>query len=408
MSEWRIVDEFPPAPSAAESAFMPVKPIDANATGSTLPVDVSATGPTRPAVILVAPGLGTGHAERFKSDRHRVDCRDREPVPWEIDLLRCLGLQGADERYAAGNIPAAHLLYALDRAAGAVKDVPAAHVVLADPVALTPGRDEANLLPSEALALTEAEIEALFTSANDWLEEDGHALLRSTSGRNYLVGLDGSQLETPPTHALARRDVGRHFPGSTDAAVWRRLMTEIQMHWHAHAVNERREAAGLPSVNGIWFWGGATPSPDRPAMDSAAVLADDELALALSRLQGAAVLSSTVGSEAGNRSAFPAEACALSTLLESNKHDTLVIVDLAAYQAWLAGDARLFELNQTRVADDRIEPLVKAVADGVICSFILLSGDGLETRWLPAKPNGLLQRMRRLGARLVKPYRNLA
>jgi len=406
MSEWRIVDEFPPAPSAAESAFMPVKPINANATGSTLPVDVSATGPTRPAVILVAPGLGTGHAETFKSDRHRVDCRDREPVPWEIDLLRCLGLQGANERYAAGNIPAAHLLYALDRAAGAVTDVPAAHVVLADPVALTPGRDEANLLPSEALALTEAEIEALFTSANDWLEEDGHALLRSTSGRNYLVGLDGSQLETPPTHALARRDVGRHFPGSTDAAVWRRLMTEIQMHWHAHAVNEQREAAGLPSVNGIWFWGGAVPVSEGPAAQSLAVLADDDLALALSQLQGASVLPASLESVAGNKSASTADACAVSTLLESTEHDTLVIVDLAAYQAWLAGDAKLFEQNQARVANDRIEPLVKAVADGKIRSFSLLSGDGHETRWLPAEPKGLLQRIYRFGVRLVKPYMN--
>ncbi|MGZ8255963.1 MAG: regulator, partial [Burkholderiaceae bacterium] len=67
------------------------------------------------------------------------------------------------------------------------------------------------------------------------------------------------------------------------------LLTEIQMTWHAHPVNEAREARGEPTINSLWLHGGGTWSPLKRGA-YASVLADAP------EWRGAA-LAASVGSE---------------------------------------------------------------------------------------------------------------
>src|SRR5258708_6332615 len=53
----------------------------------------------------------------------------------------------------------------------------------------------------------------------------------------------------------AGRPQGRH------ASLWRRLLTEVQMRWHASRVNHEREARRQQAANGLWLHGGGAWRP---------------------------------------------------------------------------------------------------------------------------------------------------
>jgi hypothetical protein len=59
---------------------------------------------------------------------------------------------------------------------------------------------------------------------------------------------------------LAIRDLDSAMPSGPDAPLLRRLMAELQMLLHEHAVNQHRVRRGSPEVNAIWLHGigGAT------------------------------------------------------------------------------------------------------------------------------------------------------
>lgn len=57
----------------------------------------------------------------------------------------------------------------------------------------------------------------------------------------------------PPAIAF-ERSLKEALPSGEDGAELRRLMTEMQMLLHEHAVNARRARAGLAAANGVWIW----------------------------------------------------------------------------------------------------------------------------------------------------------
>ena len=59
------------------------------------------------------------------------------------------------------------------------------------------------------------------------------------------------------------------------------------MLFHSHPVNDAREAAGEPTVNSVWFWGGGV-LPDALDPVFAGVWGDDPLARGLARASGVA------------------------------------------------------------------------------------------------------------------------
>ena len=321
-------------------------------------------------------------------------------APWESRLMVRLGLAAppthgdAEGRVPGAEIPAARLLRPTDLAAPAdgaerssgdgAASARSAHAVIADPVSLVPGRDEATLLPPETLALSDTEAREFVAAAASLLADEALTLERGASGRWYLSGLDADVLAAPPTHFVAHREAGAWLPPGAAARRWRRLTAELEMLWHAHPRNAERRARGLAPLNGVWFWGGAVPPAPPTAPPSLTLATRDPLALALGRHAGV-----------GTRELGPT--ARLDALLAASAPTTLVIVDLAAHEAWLARDAARLAEAVEAIAERWLRPGLRALGDGRAASLVVESGDAHRTR-IEARPSrGWLGRL--LGTR---------
>ena len=203
----------------------------------------------------------------------------------------------------------------------------------ADPVHLELARDHVALAPLAAPP-TDEDAGALIAAANALATEAGAEFVR-VGDRWFLRTARPWELNAKPLAATFGQPLHAALPAGRDAAVWNRLLTEIQMTWHAHPVNEAREARGEATVNSVWLHGGGCwAALKRPAF--ATVLADEP------EWRGAA---QAAGIAASSGSATPGD-------------DALVIwSDLLVprlRQDWTAWIAAL------RALDLRLAPLVRA------------------------------------------------
>ena len=120
------------------------------------------------------------------------------------------------------------------------------------------GRDHATMLDPAGLGLSEAESRALFEAIRGLFESEGFAVAWGAPERWY-VGHDelegfadrlARSRDRPQRRPLAGRDRARPSAGAI-----RRLQSEAQLVFHAHPVNEAREARGEPVVNSFWLSG---------------------------------------------------------------------------------------------------------------------------------------------------------
>lgn len=157
------------------------------------------------------------------------------------------------ERLFARATPLATAPYAYAELAGRAPD---SDVFLwhADPVHLELARDHLVLAPL-AEPPDDAEAAALLAAANALAAEAGAEFVR-VQDRWFLRAALPWDLDTPPLAAALGRPLEGARPAGRDAARWNRLLTEVQMAWHTHPVNEAREARGGRSVNSLWLHGG--------------------------------------------------------------------------------------------------------------------------------------------------------
>jgi len=142
----------------------------------------------------------------------------------------------------------------------------------ADPVHLELARDHVALAPLAAPP-TDDDASALIAAANALAAEAGAEFVR-LGDRWFLRTPREWELNAKPLAATFGQPLHALLPDGRDAAVWNRLLTEIQMTWHAHPVNEAREARGEATLNSVWLHGGGRWAPlERPAF--ATVLADE-------------------------------------------------------------------------------------------------------------------------------------
>lgn len=207
----------------------------------------------------------------------------------------------------------------------------------ADPVHIEPARDHLVLAPLPAPPAAD-EAEALLGAANALADAAGLAFVR-IGERWFLRSSRAWDLATPPLAAALGRPLQDALPAGTDAAAWNRLLTEIQMTWHAHPVNAAREARGEPTVNSVWLHGGGRWAP-LPRAAYASVVADDP------EWRGAA-------QAAGLRAARTGEAAGEATLVI--RTDLLAPRQLDDWDAWLdalrALDASLAQLVRADALD---------------------------------------------------------
>lgn len=140
-------------------------------------------------------------------------------------------------------------------------------VGLLTPVHLHLGTEQVTMTDPDTLALDAADAGTLFDALQSLFADAGFALAHGRSGRWYLQHESLAALPTASLDRVIGRNVDPWLPEAHAGRAWRRLQSEAQMLLHAHAVNMRREAAGLPSVNSLWLSGCGAPATVPPSAD---------------------------------------------------------------------------------------------------------------------------------------------
>lgn len=205
-------------------------------------VDADWLGAERVAALAALPGWTTlARRARVVAEAGPTDPPPSDPGH-ERWLHARLGL-GADASLAA---------------AAAIEDGVAGAAWRLDPVHLHVGRDHLVLTDPAALALARDEADALAAAVAPLFADEGLELDAAAPARWYLRERDASRplrLRTRPLSGATGRNVDAWMPAGDDARRWRRMVNEVQMTWHAHAVNEARAERGAPSVNSLWIEG---------------------------------------------------------------------------------------------------------------------------------------------------------
>ncbi|WP_145987905.1 hypothetical protein [Sulfurivermis fontis] len=143
-------------------------------------------------------------------------------------------------------------------------DVGTGYWLCAEPVHLSADQATVYLTArAESLAITAAEAAALAAEFNALFHADGWQLFAPHPTRWYLRLPQSLQLRTTPPDSAEGRDIWPLRPQGQDGLRLQAALNEIQMLFHASAVNARRRDHGQPTVNSLWLWGGA----ELPALD---------------------------------------------------------------------------------------------------------------------------------------------
>ncbi len=138
------------------------------------------------------------------------------------------------------------------------------------PVHLDVGNEGISLTDPRALQLGEAASRELLDIVRGLFESEGFALHWAAPLQWLATHPSFDALPSAAIDRVIGRNVARWLPDQRAARLIRRLQNEVQMVLYTHAVNDRREAAGLPTVNSFWLSGcGRLP----PTLSTAAVTA---------------------------------------------------------------------------------------------------------------------------------------
>ncbi len=131
-----------------------------------------------------------------------------------------------------------------------------AYWLRADPIHLQPRRDD--LVAMEITDLRDEDAHALLQSANALLADDGFQFILGASNRWYLRLASNPGITTTPLSKAIGHGINPYLPKGEQASSWQRRLTEIQMLFHTHAVNEKRDEQNQLAVSGLWLWGGGS------------------------------------------------------------------------------------------------------------------------------------------------------
>ncbi|MDO4709919.1 MAG: phosphoglycerate mutase [Pseudomonadota bacterium] len=218
---------------------------------------------------------------------------------WDAALMKRLG-QGDASHVAAGRMAqlARHFklpgdaaiwpLAALSRQAQA-GDAGDALWLRADPAWMVVDINGVRLLGvGEPLQLTQAEADALAATLTPLFAENGLFFDWPTPAAAWLRLPAESSAESLPQFAdpadALGDDVFEHTDTRAQARQWRMLAGEIQMRLHGHAVNQARQARGLPPVNALWFWGGGVLPQQALTTRHTAIYAEDSRIMTLAKI----------------------------------------------------------------------------------------------------------------------------
>lgn len=134
-------------------------------------------------------------------------------------------------------------------------------VWIAELAHLSLGTDQAVLLDPGQMDVRADESQALLEAALPSIEEAGFGARILTPERWRLTLPAGLAPRTASPTAVAGQPLRDWWSQDAATRPWRRLLNEIQMAWYGHPVNEARGERGLPPVNALWLYGGASSWP---------------------------------------------------------------------------------------------------------------------------------------------------
>lgn len=159
----------------------------------------------------------------------------------------------------------------------------------ADPCRVQPDINGARLLAvGEGLGLDAQDAAQLLPALKPLFGDAGMPIDAPVPTRWYLRLPPSSTLPafTEPEDALGA-DLFEHLAQGPEGRRWRSLLSEAQVVLHNHPWNARRQEAGRPAINSLWFWGGGV-LPDHVGSDHAQVCSDEDVAGALASAAGVA------------------------------------------------------------------------------------------------------------------------
>ena len=233
----------------------------------------------------------------------------------------------------------------------------------ADPVHLRPDRHLLRLFDARHLDISAAEADALVAALNDHFATDGLRFSAPSASRWYVRCDAPPTLSTRPLADAIGRHVDGLLPSGPDAARWASLMNEAQMLLFQLPVNQRREAAGRPAVNGLWVWGaGVWQRPSAPDLPQRLLVEHARTPPPLAA--GLASAASIAVESADTVAALPA----VGTLMLAERLQNAVAD--ADPQAWTTAAEAL---------DQQLRPVVDALRSGAFGRIIIDACDG--RRW---------------------------
>ncbi|OIQ83237.1 cofactor-independent phosphoglycerate mutase [mine drainage metagenome] len=147
-------------------------------------------------------------------------------------------------------------------ALGAGQDLRGLAWGLALPVHLELGRESLSLADPADLQITPDEARALLETVQPLLRDAGWLLDARDPARWLVAHASLAEVVTADPSRAVGRNVASWMPAGTPARAWRQLLTEVQMLWQYHPVNEARLARGQCEVNTLWLHGCGSLPPD--------------------------------------------------------------------------------------------------------------------------------------------------
>ncbi|WP_395699439.1 hypothetical protein [Aquabacterium sp.] len=126
---------------------------------------------------------------------------------------------------------------------------------LLTPVHLHVGTEQVSMTDPAALQLDEAASRELLSIVAPLFETEGFTLHWAGPLQWLATHALFDGLATASIDRVIGRNIDPWLPDQRSARLIRRLQNEVQMLLYTHAVNDRREAAGLPTVNSFWLSG---------------------------------------------------------------------------------------------------------------------------------------------------------
>jgi hypothetical protein len=172
--------------------------------------------------------------------------------PHERALARALGWTVDD-----GRLPWAARLA---RSAGAPEGEHAWGLLT--PLHLHVGTEQVSMTDPASLQLDDAASRELLAAVRPLLDSEGFTL-HYAGPLQWLAAHPGfDDLATASLDRVIGRNIDPWLPGQAAARLVRRIQNEVQMLLYTHALNDRREAAGLPTVNSFWLSGCGRARPE--------------------------------------------------------------------------------------------------------------------------------------------------